>query len=603
MTEQASLPGPRFDVVVPTVGRPSLAVLLEALASQAERLPGLVVLVDDRRDRGRPLLPCGPPAALAGLVRVVPGRARGPAAARNAGWRAGRQPWAAFLDDDVVPGPAWAAELRADLAGLPPTVAGSQGRVEVPLPRGRRPTDWERNVHGLESARWATADLAYRRSVLAEVGGFDERFPRAYREDADLGLRVVRAGYRIERGQRTVRHPVRPAGPLVSVRLQAGNADDALMRALHGPGWRAAAGVPRGRRGRHLAVTAAGTTALAALAAGRSRLAAIGSALWLAGTAELAWARIAPGPRTRAEVARMLGTSVLLPAAATWHWLAGLARTRLLAGTTRRPRARPPAPGVAPRARPPAPGVAPPVDPQAGPRRPARPDPWHRDHPARPGRDAVVPARPGPDAGTTARAEPLPEDQATPARPAAVLLDRDGTLVVDVPYNGDPARVEVMPSARRALERLRAAGVPTAVVSNQSGVGRGLLTLEQVAAVNRRVEELLGPLGPWVVCPHAPGQGCGCRKPAPGLVEQAAGRLGVDPRGCVVIGDVGADVEAALAAGARAVLVPTPATRPEEVAAAPEVAADLEAAVDLVLGARAGRAGAAPAPGLEGPRT
>jgi HAD superfamily hydrolase (TIGR01662 family) len=104
-----------------------------------------------------------------------------------------------------------------------------------------------------------------------------------------------------------------------------------------------------------------------------------------------------------------------------------------------------------------------------------------------------------------------------------------------------------------------------------------------VAAVNRRIEKLLGPLGPWLVCPHGPWEGCRCRKPAPGLVEQAAGRLGVDPRRCAVIGDIGADVAAAGAAGARAVLVPTPLTRPEEVAAAPAVATDLEAAVALLL--------------------
>ena len=79
-------------------------------------------------------------------------------------------------------------------------MAGSQGRLRVPLPAARPPTDWERNVAALEGARWATADLAYRRAVLAEVGGFDERFRRAYREDADLALRVVRAGYRIEQG-------------------------------------------------------------------------------------------------------------------------------------------------------------------------------------------------------------------------------------------------------------------------------------------------------------------------------------------------------------------------------------------------------------------
>lgn len=174
-------------------------------------------------------------------------------------------------------------------------------------------------------------------------------------------------------------------------------------------------------------------------------------------------------------------------------------------------------------------------------------------------------------------------------RPGAVLFDRDGTLVADVPYNGDPGRVVLMPGAREAVERVRAAGVPTAVVSNQSGVGRGYLRVEQVEAVNRRVEELLGPLGPWMVCLHGPGYGCGCRKPAPGLIEAAAAALGVEARDCVVIGDIGADVEAARAAGARAVLVPTPVTRAEEVVAAPAVAPDLLSAVELVLGASEGR--------------
>jgi histidinol-phosphate phosphatase family protein len=171
-----------------------------------------------------------------------------------------------------------------------------------------------------------------------------------------------------------------------------------------------------------------------------------------------------------------------------------------------------------------------------------------------------------------------------PPPPKAVLFDRDGTLVVDVPYNGDPERVAAMPGAREAVERLRAAGVPTAVVSNQSGVARGWIRGEQLEAVNRRVEELLGPLGPWLVCVHGPWEGCGCRKPAPGLIEAAAGALGVDPADCVVIGDVGIDVDAARAAGARSVLVPTALTREEEVAAAPVVAADLLAAVELLLG-------------------
>jgi D-glycero-D-manno-heptose 1,7-bisphosphate phosphatase len=168
--------------------------------------------------------------------------------------------------------------------------------------------------------------------------------------------------------------------------------------------------------------------------------------------------------------------------------------------------------------------------------------------------------------------------------PAAVLLDRDGTLVVDVPYNGDPARVRPMPGAAEALHRLRVLGVPTALVSNQSGIARGLLDRDAVDAVNARVEELLGPLGPKAICPHGPDDGCACRKPRPGLVFQAAEALGVEPERCALIGDIGSDIQAAAAAGARGVLVPTAATLPEEVEAAPEVAHDLPHAVEMLVG-------------------
>ncbi|MDP9419892.1 MAG: HAD-IIIA family hydrolase, partial [Actinomycetota bacterium] len=144
------------------------------------------------------------------------------------------------------------------------------------------------------------------------------------------------------------------------------------------------------------------------------------------------------------------------------------------------------------------------------------------------------------------------EDQAPRSSFAAVqavLFDRDGTLVIDVPYNGDPALVEPVPGATEALQRLRAAGLPIAVISNQSGVARGLLSPTEVDAVNLRVAELLGPFAGFWVCPHGPTDGCACRKPAPGLVLAAAAALGVAPGACAVIGDIGADVEAADAAG------------------------------------------------------
>jgi len=498
-----------IDIVIPTLGRPSLALLLASLASARGPRPERIFLVDDRRDRRAALALPQCDTYFHKRLTILEGAARGPASARNIGWRASRAAWVAFLDDDVVVDEDWLARLTVDLASAPNDVAGSTGRVRVPLPRDRKATDWQRNVAGLATARWITADCAYRRSELLAVGGFDERFPRAYREDADLALRVVARGKRIVPGSRGVTHPVRPAPWWISIPLQAGNADDVLMTAVHGKDWRVKAGAPRGAFRSHLATVASAALALGALARRKRVIAALASATWVAQTARFTWRRAAPGPRTAAEISALALTSTVIPFAAVYHRARGYAALcRLLNDRTRAPR---------------------------------------------------------------------------PVAPA-VLLDRDGTLIVDVPYNRDPARVVPMPTVRTALARLREAGIAIAVVSNQSGVGLGHLGVTDVRAVNDRVEALLGPLGPILTCEHAPGAGCRCRKPAPGLIETAAHALGVEPRDCVVIGDIGSDIEAAQAAGARAILVATSVTRIEEVAAAPLIAPNLDAAVSAVLG-------------------
>jgi HAD superfamily hydrolase (TIGR01662 family) len=163
--------------------------------------------------------------------------------------------------------------------------------------------------------------------------------------------------------------------------------------------------------------------------------------------------------------------------------------------------------------------------------------------------------------------------------PHAVLFDRDGTLIRDVPYNGDPSRVEPLPTAAEALALLRAHGVRIGVVTNQSGIERGLVTRAQVEAVNARVEAVLGPFDVWRMCPHVPDAGCLCRKPAPGMLVSACAALRVPPGAAAMIGDIGSDMDAADAAGVRGILVPTEATRAEEIRAAHEVA---ETAVDAV---------------------
>ena len=496
-------------VVVPTIGRPSLLALLRVLADQTVPLDAPVVLADDRaagpdleEEIARELAPDH------GLdLRVVRAGGGGPARARNIGWRHARTTWVSFLDDDVLPGRDWHERLRADLAAaVARDAVGSEGRIRVPLPDDRRPTDWERGTAGLETARWITADLTYRRRDLAAAGGFDERFPRAFREDADLALRLGADRGRVLQGSRLTVHPVRPADDWASLRQQAGNADDYLMRAVHGRDWHVRAAAPLGRRPQHVAVTLAAAVALGAALARRRRTALAAAGVWLAGTADFARLRIAPGPRDVAEVRRMLLTSAAIPVAATWHSARGILRHR-----------------------------------HAG--------PWR-------------------------------------GLPDLVLLDRDGTLVHDVPYNGDPALVRPVDGAREALDRLRGLGVRLAVVTNQSGIASGRITREQADAVNARVAELLGPFELVLLCPHGRDDGCGCRKPAPGMVKQACSELDVDPARTVLIGDIESDVLAAEAAGAVGILVPTPATRPEESERAGHVEPSLVAAVDAIVGGR-----------------
>ena len=316
----------RLDVVVPTVGRPGLVglawQLCRALPAQSR-----VWLVDDRPVPDPPL----DAGTADGRLRVLTSGGRGPAAARNVGWRASDAPWVAFVDDDVDPPIGWMRALVDDIRSAPPGVGAVQGRVEVPLPADRRPTDWERNVSGLDGATWITADMAVRRAALAAVGGFDERFPRAYREDTDLALRLLDAGWNLEVGRRRVRHPVRPAGWWTSVRLQRGNADDVLLARLHGPGWRQRIGVEPGAWRSYPVTTGLGLAGAAALAVGRRRVAMVAGGLWAARTARFAWRRIAPGPRTPAEVAAMLVTSAAIPPAACYHRLRGWLRWRAVA--------------------------------------------------------------------------------------------------------------------------------------------------------------------------------------------------------------------------------------------------------------------------------
>jgi histidinol-phosphate phosphatase family protein len=181
-----------------------------------------------------------------------------------------------------------------------------------------------------------------------------------------------------------------------------------------------------------------------------------------------------------------------------------------------------------------------------------------------------------------------------PTRPTVengpvAFLDRDGTLIVERHYLGDPEGVALEHGAVGGLKKLARAGYRFVVVSNQSGVGRGLLSVAQVNSVNERTAELLAQHGievlDWYFCPHAPEEGCGCRKPAPGLIQQALDQHEIDASRSVVIGDKDSDLLLAEAAGLRGILVTTGYGK-EHVAMARtrefEIARDLEEVAALL---------------------
>lgn len=168
-----------------------------------------------------------------------------------------------------------------------------------------------------------------------------------------------------------------------------------------------------------------------------------------------------------------------------------------------------------------------------------------------------------------------------------VILDRDGTLIVEREYLADPKDVALLPGAGAAVRSLQQMGLGVVLITNQSGVGRGFFTLDQLALVQRRVIQLLAEEGVRLdgvyICPHAPDAACACRKPEPGLLRQAAAELGFHPEDSIVIGDKPDDIEMGRRAGATTVLVRTGyGARFESSVAADFVVDDLVGAMRLI---------------------
>ena len=174
--------------------------------------------------------------------------------------------------------------------------------------------------------------------------------------------------------------------------------------------------------------------------------------------------------------------------------------------------------------------------------------------------------------------------------PWHVLLDRDGTVIEDRHYLHDPDQVVLLPGATEGLSLLSRAGCRLALLTNQSGIGRGFYSEADMHRVHARLEELLAAHGVRLdgifFCPHAPDVTCGCRKPLPGLFEQARSALGVRPERAWMIGDKACDVDLGLAVGAKSLLVRTGYGLREEVSVADRATAvvdDLPGAARWIL--------------------
>ena len=174
----------------------------------------------------------------------------------------------------------------------------------------------------------------------------------------------------------------------------------------------------------------------------------------------------------------------------------------------------------------------------------------------------------------------------TNALSPAVFVDRDGTIMEDCDYCSDPKDVRIFPSVREALLRLKSKGFKLIIITNQSGIGRGLMTAKQYRAVEAEaLRQLDGLIEATYFCPDVPGQHSSCRKPAPGMIVEATRQHQIDLTRSFLIGDKEIDVECGRNAGVRTIRVKTGPEREMAGSMADWITKDVPAAAEIILGA------------------
>jgi glycosyltransferase involved in cell wall biosynthesis len=310
-------------VVVPTFNRPELldrclaALVVQSLAPYSYE----IVIADDaasentRRQIDAWRSRCSETGPVIHYLPVID--SRGPAGARNAGWRYARGPVIAFTDDDCIPDREW---LAAGCQAIRDGATGVSGRIIVPVPDD--PTDYERNAAGLATSEFVTANCFYLRAALEVVGGFDERFAMAWREDADLWLTFIARGEPLVAAEDAiVVHPLRPAPWGVSLSQQRKSQYNALLYKKHPVLYRQRV-QPGPPPGYYPIVGSIAGFLLGVLL--RRPLVAVGSVLiWARLTGQFLARRLHGTSRLPSHIAEMVVTSALIPPLAVFWRLRG----------------------------------------------------------------------------------------------------------------------------------------------------------------------------------------------------------------------------------------------------------------------------------------
>jgi glycosyltransferase involved in cell wall biosynthesis len=317
-----------LSVVVPTYKRPQLITrCLNALCAQSFNKEHYeIIVVDDgdheqtrqvvyefsSRTRGKP------------AIRYMrASNTQGPAAARNVGWRAANGKVIAFTDDDTIPEidwleNGWQAIKNADAVA---------GHIHVPVPKN--PTDYEKDAGGLHGAEFATANCFVTKNILANIGGFDERFKLAWREDSDLLFNLLRVDAKVARAEKAiVLHPVRPGKWGVSIQQQKKVLFDALLFKKHPSLYRKK--IRSTARGDYYLIVLALIVSIAAFFSKTYWLAGISFFIWLTGTLYFCLKRLSRTSRRAAHVIEMVITSMIIPPLATFWRLVGVLRFKVL---------------------------------------------------------------------------------------------------------------------------------------------------------------------------------------------------------------------------------------------------------------------------------